>query len=183
MTVAGTVFVLYLIALSLITGNHFMGHTYYLLGAEPYLNLVVAFGAAAVIQAGAKRNSRIEGFFLAVVLVSVLTNQIQHYYRDPDPYDFIAAGERLDTVVPKGARIAVNDGGRPVKLYFFHRKGWSQTDAETLDRGLVEGLRAKGLKWLVIHDMDGLMNNASMPRWGVSQFSGATCLSYRWNNR
>ena len=141
--------IFYLLAIFLKTENHiFRGHSYYMFGLMPYISIIVA---SSLHDIGEKWDINPRKWSKAIIVIGLITliGREGHSYRvDPYPYSALVAKKDIDSVIPASELIAVNEAG-PIKLYYFHRKGWGLKTTKMLDKSYVEELKSKGLKYMV----------------------------------
>jgi hypothetical protein len=50
------------------------------------------------------------------MLIGDFAKEGHHYMEDPYPAKALKVGKKVDSIIPSGERIAVNDFGKPIKL-------------------------------------------------------------------
>lgn len=146
----------YIIIITFKTGDHYFGHTYYLFGIVPYYPLIVAWLTLSIFNYWKLNSKKWSLILVAIIFIGFAGKFGYKYSRDHYPTDAIEAGKIVDTVVPIGEKVGVNDGGKPIKLYYFHRKGWALSLEDMLNPAIVQSLKDKKLQYLVYWDANGL---------------------------
>ncbi len=100
-------------------------HDYYQAITIPAIALVLAKGAAAMWNPeGLKKwSSRALLGFAVFMMVGMSAYQIKEFYKVNHP-EFVEAGNAVDKLTPKDARVIAPNNGDTVFLYYTHRYGW-----------------------------------------------------------
>ena len=107
------------------TGN--VQHDYYQILIIPAISLFMALGGEELIKRGEKMHKFLG--FSAFIVLTVLSlalgwNQIRFYF-DINNHSIIAAGQAIDRLTPKNAKVIANYNGDTSFLYQTKREGWA----------------------------------------------------------
>ncbi len=105
-------------------------HDYYQTIAIPAVALTLGIGASEMLNYK-KLRQRIGSFFLlsfcTFLMFGISFFQVKEYYKI-NHSEFIRAGQILDSIAPKDAKVVAPDNGNTVLLYYTKRFGWPAVD-------------------------------------------------------
>jgi hypothetical protein len=128
----------------IIAGRGFYGHSYYIIPYVPIMALIAAFAINAF------RMKWIRNSILAIIILEGLLNQY-HDFRIKKEDSYRLSLEKIaDSICKQNDLIAINGGINPRDIYFTHRKGWTISNEEMYNIGLLNELAKKGCKYLFI---------------------------------
>jgi len=129
-------------------GFNFAHHNYYIIPYVPIMALLAGVGLR-----------RIKPYYLMVALM--ISMCIEGFREEQDDLriedgnlEILQLESDLDEFSGRDTLIAVNDSGSPTTIYFAHRKGWSLSNSQILDKAVRRDLEKRGLRLIVV------LNNA-----------------------
>ena len=125
-------------------GYTFSHHSYYIIPFVPVMALVAGYGLSKI------KSNALAVFVLLVIVGEGIGNQ-QHDFRIREKdLQLVHLEEELSAFSSQNDLILINSGEFPTPMYFAHRKGWVNSNERIQDPAYVDGLKTKGLKYIVI---------------------------------
>lgn len=114
------------------TGN--VQHSYYQIPIMPTIAIFLALGTNFLINPPKQYFSRIISIPLLIICIAFMFSfswfEVRDYYNIQDS-SIIRAGEAVDKIIPKNAKIIAPYGGDTTLLYFTKRQGWPSFEKST----------------------------------------------------
>ncbi len=127
------------------SGFYFYHHNYYIIPFVPIMALVAAYPLTLI------KNKKL---FIAILLVgiieSIANQQHDFFIKDKEKYK-LELEQIADTFSDKDDLIAINGNHNPQQIYLTHRKGWNLKNEELKNDLIIEKIKSKGCKYLVVN--------------------------------
>ena len=136
-------FVLFMIK----AGRTFALHSYYIVPFTP----IMALGIGWLITQLPKRFTVL---LLSIVLIENIANA-QHdlFYKKSEAYK-LQLESIADSVTLRNDLVVINGTDNPQELYFSHRKGWTITSEEMMQKTFTDSLVKLGCKWAIVNKLN-----------------------------
>lgn len=141
------VFILTFISFSIFifkAGFTFSHHSYYIIPFVPVMALVAGYGLAAI------RHTKIALIILIAIAIEGIANQQHDFSIKEKDARLVRLENDLDKVSLPSDLIIINSGNYPSPMYFAHRRGWVSSNERIEDEAYIDGLKQKGLRFIVI---------------------------------
>jgi hypothetical protein len=136
------------LAVILVSGYNFAHHAYYVIPYVPVMALLAGLGLKAI------RPRSLLLFLLFAMCIEGIAARQNDFRIKAKHRALLSLETDLDGCSGRDELIAVNGSGSPTAIYFAHRKGWSLSNDEILNKPFIEDLQKRGLRFVVI------LNNA-----------------------
>lgn len=127
------------------SGTYFVQHNYYMI---PYIP-VMAIMIALVLEKMPRKKWAI--FLLVLGMAEGVAWQVRDFTNSPRQEYKMKLTEIADQFSASDDQIVLINNGNPIGFYFTHRKGWLQSEEETLDKAYLEDLTAQGARILIVN--------------------------------
>jgi 4-amino-4-deoxy-L-arabinose transferase-like glycosyltransferase len=125
-------------------GFTFAHHSYYVIPFVPVMALLAGYGLSLI------KYSKLSIIILIAISIEGIANQQDDFRIKETDRRILNLEKDLMKVSKQEDLILINSGSYPTPMYFSHRKGWVSYNEEILNENYVNGLRNKGLKFIVI---------------------------------
>lgn len=125
------------------TGGIFPTHNYYVIPFVPVMALMAGYALAMLPP-------KFQYVVLLLISIEGIANQQHDFFiKESEKYKLTLDDSLSDYVDPNNL-IIINGGPSPQDIYFAHKKGWSVTNGELAEEGLLDSLSHQGANYLVI---------------------------------
>ena len=125
-------------------GFVFYHHSYYIIPFAPVMALVAAYAIEQI------PNKKMAWILLLIIALENVLNKFNDYQISDKNMAILNLENDLDKFSKKNDLILINSKNLPTPMYFAHRRGWVNNNETISNRDYIEGLKQKGLKFIVI---------------------------------
>lgn len=130
------------------SGLTFYHHSYYIVPFVPVMALLCGYGISTI------RNRVAALIILAAIGIEGILNQQDDFRIRQKDRGLLNLEADLNKISSPKDLILINSGDYPTPMYFAHRKGWVDYNANIAHPNLIQTLKEKGLKYIVILKKD-----------------------------
>jgi 4-amino-4-deoxy-L-arabinose transferase-like glycosyltransferase len=134
------------------SGHYFVHHNYYMIPLIPLMAFWVGWGIGLI------QNKKLQKFILFLGLIESFANQQHDFYIKVEEYEKLKLEAIFDKFSKRTDLIAVNGNKNPQLLYFTHRKGWNLDNKDFKNQNLLNDIKVKGCKYILIQKSEEINN-------------------------
>lgn len=127
------------------SGFYFYHHNYYIIPFVPVMALIAAYPLTLI-----KNKKLLIVILFAGIIESIANQQHDFFINNKERYK-LELEQIADTFSDKDDLIAINGNGNPQQIYLTHRKGWNLTNEELNNDMVIENIKSKGCKYLIVN--------------------------------
>jgi hypothetical protein len=135
------VFIIYIFK----SGLYFYHHNYYIIPFVPVMAFLAAYPLTLI------KNKKIFVAILAISIIESIANQQQDFFIKSKERYKLELEEIADSFSNKSDLIAINGNENPQQIYLTHRKGWTLNNEDLTNIKLLNQIKQKGCKYLIIN--------------------------------
>jgi 4-amino-4-deoxy-L-arabinose transferase-like glycosyltransferase len=126
-------------------GGNFSLHSYYIIPFVPIMCLFAAYALTAI------KKEQLMVFAIVVITAENVANQQHDFYIKKSEQYKLSYEPVADKVSGRNDLVAINCGENPQQIYLLHRKGWTITSEQAMDKMFLQELQNHHCKYLFIN--------------------------------
>jgi 4-amino-4-deoxy-L-arabinose transferase-like glycosyltransferase len=126
-------------------GRNFSLHSYYIIPFVPIMCLFAAYAVTAI-----KKKQLMILAIVVITLENIANQQHDFYIKEGEKYK-LSYESIADKVSQRNDLVAINCGENPQQIYLLHRKGWTITPEQAMDKMFLQDLQYHHCKYLFIN--------------------------------